>query len=318
MTSTHNPETLTTSDHVPWRTKEDSDPRPTPVARLSNVVARADGSVQLDHLDLEINPGEIHALLGPGGAGRSLVLHLLLGLVDPSDGEVTVLDLPPADHEARERVGGAPYETRFPSMLRVGEIVEFVSAHYRDVSTVRDFLDKSGLQPYMGKTIAEISRSEERWLAVMLAFAGNPDLVILDHPTRGMDMQWKVKLWQVLRSFAESGGSVLISTEASEEVESAADRVTVMCDGSIIITGTPDEVIEFAGRRKVTAPQDQLQNVDVSDGIAIENRAALIPTSDPDQIIHQLTDAGVGADQIQVGDSNLEQSVLYLLQCAQR
>lgn len=296
---------------------EDADASSRPVATFMDVTASDDGGVKFEEINLEFQRGAITALLGTGGSGRTLLLNLLLGLATPSAGEIRILGNAPDDVETRRRVGGAPYHTSFPGMLKVREIVEFVAAHYTTSTSIDDFLDHSGLKPYAAKKISDLSRSEERWIAVMLAFVGEPDFVVLDHPTRGMDVQWRVELWKRLRDFVKQGGSVAISTGVSDQVQAAADQVAVFYNGSIIATGSPNEIIESVGEQYIALPHEGLEKIDVSRRITLESGRAAIPTSDTETTVQELIDHGVPREQLETSRTNLEHAILQLIREAQ-
>ena len=193
------------------------------------------GSVRaLDGFDLVVERGERVVMLGPNGAGKSTAISILLGLRRPDRGTVMVLGGRPGDLAVRRRVGCAPQQTAFPETLRVREIVDFVRAHHPRARPSRELLETFLLAHVATRQVGGLSGGERRRLGCALAFAGDPELVVLDEPSAGLDPQARVSLWETLRAHA---GTILMTTHSFEEADALATRVVVVNRGRTAETG---------------------------------------------------------------------------------
>jgi len=159
----------------------------TPVT-LTGVTRRFGSTVALDDVSLTVRPGEIVGLLGPNGAGKTALLSLVEGLRRPDSGTVRLFGLDPREPAARVRLGTTPQETGLPPNLKVSEVVDFVAAHYPDPVPTDELLATFGLTELAGRQTGGMSGGQKRRLAVALAVVGRPDLVLLDEPTTGLDV----------------------------------------------------------------------------------------------------------------------------------
>ena len=165
------------------------------LARADQASRRYGDVLALDRVDLEVRAGELVGLLGPNGAGKSTLMNLLVGLRRPSSGRVELFGGDPRDPASRRQIGVTPQETGLPGTLRVGEVVDFVSAHYPDPVPRAELLDRFGLADLARRQTGGLSGGQRRRLAVALAFVGRPRLVLLDEPTTGLDVAARHTLW---------------------------------------------------------------------------------------------------------------------------
>jgi len=222
------------------------------VAALAGAVKRYGATLALAGLDLELRRGEVLALLGPNGAGKTTAISLLLGLRRADAGSVRLFGRDPRDPAARRRVGVTPQEQSFPPTLRVREILQLVAAHFDTNASAAGVIARFGLGDLERRQAGGLSGGARRRLACALAFVGEPDLVFLDEPTAGLDVDGRRRLWHEIADFAHRGGTVLLTTHYLEEAEALASRVVVLSGGRAIAEGTPQEVQERAG---VESPQ---------------------------------------------------------------
>jgi ABC-2 type transport system ATP-binding protein len=186
------------------------------------------GMRALDGFDLVVERGERVVMLGPNGAGKSTAISILLGLRSPDTGTVLVLGGKPGELAVRRRVGCAPQQTAFPETLRVREIVDFVRAHYPRPLPSGELLVRFRLAHLAARQVGGLSGGERRRLGCALAFAGNPEVVVLDEPSAGLDVEARLALWETLRAHA---GTILMTTHSFEEADALATRIVVVNRG---------------------------------------------------------------------------------------
>jgi ABC-2 type transport system ATP-binding protein len=223
------------------------------VARLS-AVTKQYGAVQaLRGVDLEIGRGELVALVGPNGAGKTTAVRILLGLAAPTTGEAEVFGCRPASREARLRRGALLQVAKVPETLRVREHVELFSSYYRNPLPLAETIQTAGLKGLENRLFGDLSGGQKQRVLFALAICGAPELLFLDEPTVGLDVEARRALWSRIRAFLGAGGSVLLTTHYLEEAEALANRVAVIVAGRIVAEGTPAEIKR---RTRATALED--------------------------------------------------------------
>jgi ABC-2 type transport system ATP-binding protein len=227
------------------------EPSSSHVVVARGVVKRYRTTEALRGFDLDVRAGEVVALLGPNGAGKTTAVQVMLGLRRPDAGEVTVLGAPPGSLGVRRRVGVTLQEMGAPELLRVGEVLSFVRAHYPAPRPFDELLERFGLSGLVRRQVGGLSGGERRRLALALAFAGDPELVFLDEPTTGLDVESRLQVWAALRAFASAKGTILLTTHYLEEAEALATRVAVMRAGRVIRVGPAPEIKRELGTDKL-------------------------------------------------------------------
>jgi ABC-2 type transport system ATP-binding protein len=282
------------------------------LARADQVSRRYGEVLALDRVDLTVRAGELVGLLGPNGAGKSTLLNLLVGLRRPTAGRVELLGGDPRDPASRRQLGVTPQETGLPGTLRVGEVVDFVSAHFPDPVPRGELLDRFGLTDQARRQTGGLSGGQRRRLAVALAFVGRPRLVVLDEPTTGLDVEARHALWEAVRSFHAEGGTVLLSSHYLEEVEALAQRVVVIGHGRVLADDSVAAIRGIVGVRRVSLVADDLPPLP---GVVAtehaEGRTHLL-TPDADQLVRDLVSAGVAFRDLEVRPTSLEEAFLTL------
>ncbi|SCE82568.1 ABC transporter ATP-binding protein [Micromonospora mirobrigensis] len=282
------------------------------LARAHQATRRYGEVLALDRVDLTVRAGELVGLLGPNGAGKSTLINLLVGLRHPTTGRVELFGGDPRDPAARRALGVTPQETGLPGTLRVGEVVDFVSAHFPDPVPRAELLDRFGLAEQARRQTGGLSGGQRRRLAVALAFVGRPRLVILDEPTTGLDVAARRTLWEAIRAFHAEGGTVLLSSHYLEEVEALAQRVVVIGRGRVLADDTVAAIRGIVGVHRVSFVADELP--DLPGVVATERtdgRTHLL-TTDADQLVRDLVGAGVPFRDLEVRPTSLEEAFLAI------
>ncbi|MEO3801371.1 ABC transporter ATP-binding protein [Nonomuraea sp. B1E8] len=288
----------------------------TVLAQAAEVTRRYGDVLALDRVSLGIRAGELVGLLGPNGAGKSTLINLFVGLRRPTSGTVTLFGGSPQDPAMRRRIGVTPQETGLPESLRVGEIVDFVSAHFPGHSDKHELLARFGLSDLVQRQIGGLSGGQKRRLAVALAFAGDPELVFLDEPTTGLDVEARRSLWDGIASFHEQGGTVLVTSHYIEEIEALARRVIVVGHGRVLADDTMESVRDIVGMRRVSFTAADLRDLDELPGVlgaehARDGRVSLM-TTDPDRLVVELVRGGTPFSGLEVKPATLEEAFLAI------
>jgi ABC-2 type transport system ATP-binding protein len=287
-------------------------PRP-PVAARAVDVSRSYGRVvALDHVSIEFGRGELVGLLGPNGAGKSTLLHLMTGLRTPDGGRVEVFGGDPREARTRLRIGVTPQETGLPDTLKVREVVDFVAKHYPEPEPRATILDRYGIADLSERRTGGLSGGQKRRLAVALAFVGRPDLVFLDEPTTGLDVDARHQVWEQVGAFHAAGGTVLLTTHYLEEVEALAERVVVLSQGAVVADGSVPEIRGLVAVAQVSMLAPVLPVL--AGVVRSESKAGrhTLFTTDPDQLIRDLVTAGTAFSHLEVRQSSLEDAFLSL------
>lgn len=222
-----------------------------PVAELRRAVKRYGPVTALSGLDLAVRPGEVVALLGPNGAGKTTAVQILLGLVRPSEGESRLFGLDPRSVEARTRVGSMLQISKVPETLKVKEHIHLVSSYYPRPLPKAEVMAAAGLSGIENRLFGKLSGGQQQRVLFALALCGNPDLLFLDEPTVGLDVESRRAFWAVIEEKAGEGRSVLLTTHYLEEADTLADRIVLISRGRIVAEGTPAEIKARAAGRKV-------------------------------------------------------------------
>src|SRR6266568_3922555 len=210
------------------------------------------GSVRaLVDFSFQVRAGELTALLGPNGAGKTTAIKLLLGLARPTSGRVSVFGADPAEATTRTRVGAMLQVGRVPETLRVGEHIDLFSSYYPNPLPISETLAIAGLEDLGNRKFGDLSGGQKQRVLFALAICGNPDLLFLDEPTVGLDVEARHLLWEEIRKLLGRGKTVVLTTHYLEEADALADRIAVINKGSIIAEGSPAEIKARTGGKKI-------------------------------------------------------------------
>ncbi|MER7721162.1 ABC transporter ATP-binding protein [Streptomyces flaveolus] len=195
-------------------------------------------------IDFSVRRGEIFALLGTNGAGKTSTVELLEGLAAPAGGRVRVLGHDPYTERAavRPRTGVMLQEGGFPSELTVAETARMWAGCVSGARPEAEVLALVGLADKRGTRVKQLSGGERRRLDLALALLGEPEVLFLDEPTTGLDAEGRRDTWELVRTLRDGGTTVLLTTHYLEEAEDLADRLAILHEGRIAATGTPAEV----------------------------------------------------------------------------
>lgn len=212
------------------------------VGRLERISKRFGGQTVLDDITLEIRAGEVTALLGPNGAGKTTTVGILTGRLAPDRGNVDLFGLDPSRPAARARMGVMLQSAGLPDVLTVRELVTLQSGYYRRPREIAATIALAGLGGLETRQAGRLSGGQQRRLHYALAICGQPDLLVLDEPTTGLDHEARRQLWATVRDEADAGTAILLTTHYLEEADALADRIVVIDEGRIVADGAPAKI----------------------------------------------------------------------------
>jgi ABC-2 type transport system ATP-binding protein len=303
-------------------------PTATPIASLAGITKRyANGVVALDGLSLTLGRGEIVALLGPNGAGKSTAGKLMMGLSSPTSGRVDIFGADPRHSSARLRTGVMLQVGRAPEMLRVREQVNIFRGYYPNPMPYAEIVRAAGLEGIEERVFGQLSGGQKQRMLFALALAGDPDLLFLDEPTVGLDIEARRAMWSEIRSLAARGKTVLLTTHYLEEADALADRIVVINNGRVVCAGTPAEVksrgasVGLAAnaaaairiiRCMTTIATQQLWAMAGVAGVETVGTATVITSTQPENTLRELLASDPTLHSLEVQGPGLEDAFLAL------
>lgn len=227
------------------------------VLEVEGLVQRFGDNVAVSGVDLAVAAGEFVALLGPNGAGKTTLVRNAIGLLHGQEGRVRVVGGDPRNAAVRRRMGVVQQDVGFPRTLTVWDIVSGAAARHgvtRDKAAVA--IDEMGLTGLEGRRADAISGGQQQRLQLAMGLVSDPQLLVLDEPTVGLDVSARKNFWSTIERRRTAGAGVLVTTHLVEEAASVADRVVVINRGQIVAEGTPDELRRTLPDRRIVACTD--------------------------------------------------------------
>jgi ABC-2 type transport system ATP-binding protein len=297
------------------------------VASLSHITKRyANGVLALDDVSIALHRGQIVALLGPNGAGKSTAVKLLMGLSAPTGGTVRIFDADPRHAATRLRTGVMLQVGKAPEMLRVREHLDIFRGYYPNPMPYADLVRAAGLAGIESRMFGQLSGGQKQRVLFALALAGDPDLIFLDEPTVGLDIEARRGMWAEIRSLAARGKTVLLTTHYLEEADALAHRIIVINKGRVICEGTPAEVKSLGAAtggantsrtlkviRCVTdLPTETLLTIPGVTSAELSAGTTIISSTQPERTLRELLTLDQNLHSLEVASPALEDAFLAL------
>jgi ABC-2 type transport system ATP-binding protein len=220
------------------------------VVRVEDLRKRYGNLEALRGITFEINAGEVFGLLGPNGAGKTTTIEILEGLRQADSGTVRVCGMDPAREQTalKERIGAQLQNTVLPDKIRVEEALALYASFYHAPASIKLLLERFGLGEKRQTFFEKLSGGQKQRLALALSMVNNPELVLLDEPTAGLDAQLRRDIYDLIERFREEHRTTLLTTHYIEEAERLCDRVAIIDHGRVIALGTPRELVQKSGK----------------------------------------------------------------------
>jgi ABC-2 type transport system ATP-binding protein len=268
-------------------------------------------------IDITIAPGETVALLGPNGAGKSTTLDMLLGLLPPDAGTVSVFGMTPDRAIASGAVGAMLQVGQVIQDLSVREMITMMASLYPSPLGVDEAIELTRIQDLVGRKTNRLSGGQTQRLRFAIALVSNPDLLVLDEPTVAMDVEARREFWATMREFASRGKTIVFATHYLEEADAYADRIILMARGNVVADGPATEIKATVGLRTIraTLPSADLTALAALPGVTnadTRGEAVILNCSDSDVALRALLPAYPQARDIEVSGAGLEEAFLQL------
>lgn len=288
-----------------------------PLARLQQVGKQYGRTRALEQLDLELHAGQVLALLGPNGAGKTTAIGLLLGLHAPDAGTAELFGLPPRSLQARRRTGVMLQTAGIPDTLQVRELVALARSYYPQPRALEECLALAGLQAVQRRRYGQLSGGQQRRVQFAMAVCGRPQLLFLDEPTTGLDIDARQGLWRAIRELAAQGCAVLLTTHYLEEAEALADRVMVIDHGRLLAQGTVEEMRARVSQRRIgcvsaLAPAQVAAWAGVQDARAGEDGRLQVIAAQAEPVVRRLLAEDPSLSELEVRRAGLADAFLAL------
>ncbi|MFU1783271.1 ABC transporter ATP-binding protein [Haloarcula japonica] len=288
-----------------------------PAVLAESISKRYDDIVALDDVSIDVDGGEIFALVGPNGSGKTTLVEALTGTTTPDSGSVSIFGESPTSVEDG-RVGLLPQSFTPPERLTARELVTYYQGLYDDQQRVDDVLAAVGMETADDTWYTNLSGGQQRRICVGITLVNDPDLLFLDEPTTGIDPAGRQSLWSLIDDLSAGGTTIFLTTHYMKEAQQLADRVALLDDGTLVEVGPPTDLIESHGGgthllvETETSPE-QLSGLEADvepteDGIRILD----VATADIGRVVGQLDAQGVTYETLTWTDPSLEDVYLSL------
>ena len=306
-----------------------------PAVQVENLVKRFGSFTAVDGVSFAVKRGEVFGILGPNGAGKTTTLEIIETLQKPTEGRVSVLGLDVQSNasKVKARIGVQLQASAYYGYLNLKEILSLLGSFYPSKATPESLLDQVGLADKTGSRIAELSGGQQQRFAVAASLVNNPEVVILDEPTTGLDPQARRNLWSLIREVNQRGVTVLLTTHYMDEAEILCNRLAIMDHGQILALDTPRNLINqleasYTVKLTMENPMTLAQLEALNGGVEVvqsgeqsgedtgtENTYLLRLANSPTALkamLDEISKAGLGLENLQVTPVTLEDVFLEL------
>jgi ABC-2 type transport system ATP-binding protein len=268
-------------------------------------------------IDVRIAAGETVALLGPNGAGKSTTIDMLLGLLEPEAGSVSVFGRSPGEAVAQGAVGAMLQTGALIRDLSARELVTMIASLYPAPLGVEEVLKLTGASEFADQRTQKLSGGQTQRVRCAIALVSDPELLVLDEPTAAMDVEGRRSFWATMREFAARGKTILFATHYLEEADVYADRAVLMAHGRIVADGPTNEIKAMVGTRTIRATlpdgdQATLAALPGVGGVERRGEAVVLSCTDSDAAIRALLSAYPEARDIEIVAAGLEEAFVEL------
>lgn len=288
-----------------------------PIAELAYITKSFKSKKAVNNISFTIEKGSITAILGPNGAGKSTTISIMLGLLEPSEGKVSLFGRSPKDRKVKEKIGAMLQDVSVMDGLKAREILNLIWGYYPEPMDIPKLQKLSGLtDEELNKHATKMSGGQKRKLSFALALAGNPELLFFDEPTVGLDTAARRLFWRTVRELANQGKTILFTTHYLQEADDMADRIILIHNGSIAADGKPEEIktkltkrsVSFIAEAGLQHIKDQLNNIPGAAKVFEEHGRIHVIAENTDQVLAAIIREGLTVRDISVDQGSLDEA----------
>ncbi len=288
------------------------------VAQTSGLTKKYGNVAALQNVNMALHAGELLALLGPNGAGKTTLVRMLLGLAAPDAGGVSVFGANPRESHIGTRCGAMLQVGRVPETLKVREHIDLFSSYYPRPLRLAETLKVAGLEEFKDKPFGELSGGQKQRVLFGISICGDPDLLFLDEPTVGLDVEARRLMWSQIRTLISRGKTVLLTTHYLNEADALADRILVLQQGSIVAEGTPAEIKARAIGKQVRCVSrltaHEIRQIPGVISLKEDRNAFELQVAAAEPVVRELLQRDSWLSDLEVTDAGLEEAFLALTQ----
>jgi len=268
---------------------------------VENIVKKYGDRVVLNNVSLRIDKPMIYGLLGPNGAGKSTLLKIMAGVIEPDNGRVLIRDMAPSDPGAKRIIGYCPQEPGLYKLLSGWDNIYFyASLHNIDRESARKtalmYSEQLGLTEYLDTRVGKYSGGMLKKLGLIISLINDPEILLLDEPTTGLDPGVRREVWELLLKLRREGRVIVLATHYMEEAEELSDTVGIIDQGVLIAEGSPQDLMNRYGFKATVMLEFLKQDSGLSNILSkygeyfIEDRYAKLYVDDPDKVVPKIVD----------------------------
>lgn len=289
------------------------------LASIKNVSKHYGKLAALNKLNFSVQRAEIVALLGPNGAGKTTTVSLLLNLIEADSGEVSLFGQSPQALSARQRLGVMLQSAALPETLRVAELIALTQSYYPHPRPLKDLAELAGITDILQRPYGKLSGGQQRRVQFAMAICAKVELLFLDEPTVGLDIDAREIMWRSLRMLVAEGCSIVLTTHYLEEAEVLADRVVVIAQGAVIAEGSVEEIrarVSGVVLRKLRC----VTQIDIAsirlwphvNSVVQDGQAICIETLEAEAIARRLLNEDASLQQLEIKRAGLAEAFIEL------
>ena len=286
------------------------------LASLVGASKRYGKVLALDAVNLQVRAGEVLAVLGPNGAGKTTAISLLLGLLQVDSGKAELFGMQPRQLAARRRIGAMLQTTAVPEALTAGELIMLFRSYYPHPRGLAEIAELAGVGELLNLRYGKLSGGQQRRVQFALALAGNPEILFLDEPTTGLDIEARTRLWKTIRQLVADGCAVVLTTHYLEEAEALADRVSVMARGRIVAEGSVSAIRARVAQRKIrcisTLASETIRCWPHVRSVAYDGERFEIVTDVAESVVRKLLDADADLSELEIHRAGLAEAFVEI------
>lgn len=267
-------------------------------------------------IDLAVRSGEVLAFLGPNGAGKTTTIDMILGLSQPTHGQVQVYGMDPHQAISRGLVSAVMQTGGLLKDFTVTEILQYTASVFAVAEPIESVMERAGITKIAGQLVGKCSGGEQQRLRFAMALLSDPELLLLDEPTAGMDVEGRRAFWNAIRADAAKGRTVIFATHYLEEAERYADRVVLISKGRIVADGTSAQIKAMASGRTVSATvsdltEDLIRSIPAAESVEVLGERLVVTSSDTDKVARYLL-TQTNAHDLEIAARGLEDAFIAL------